>query len=110
MRDAMAAEQKRIAKALGSAAGSLKWVRPDQAHVTLVFLGQVADDGVPGLVETVGLDVDARPFDVVFGGVGMFPPRGAPRVLWTGITAGARELIALQRELAARIAARGVLL
>jgi 2'-5' RNA ligase len=110
MRDAMAAEQKRIAQALGSAATSLKWVRPEQAHLTLVFLGEVESRRVPGLVEAIGEDVDAPPFDLVFSGVGAFPPRGSPRVLWTGIGAGARELTALQRELAARSAAQGIVL
>jgi RNA 2',3'-cyclic 3'-phosphodiesterase len=40
----------------------------------------------------------------------VFPDRGAPRVLWVGVGGGADELIALQRDLAARIAARGIAL
>jgi 2'-5' RNA ligase len=107
-RDAMAAEQKRIAASLGAASASLKWVRPDRAHLTLVFIGEVDAARVPPLVAAMERDVDAAPFDIVFTGTGVFPLRGAPRVLWTGIGAGLAELGAVQRELTARIGARGV--
>ncbi len=40
-REAIAAEQKRIAAAMAASKSSLKWVKPEQAHLTLVFLGEV---------------------------------------------------------------------
>jgi len=40
----------------------------------------------------------------------VFPPRGAPRVLWVGVVAGVLPLSELQRELAQRIAALGIAL
>src|SRR5438128_3556045 len=108
-RDAIAAEQKPIASALGEKkrepsrrAGALKWVKPEHSHLTLVFLGDVEDARVASVVEAVGRDIDAPPFDVVFEGLGVFPPRGAPRVLWIGVAAGASQLIELQRELSRR--------
>jgi 2'-5' RNA ligase len=107
-RDAMAAEQTRIAASLGPSARSLKWVGPDGAHLTLAFLGNVDAARVPPIVEALTRDVDARPFDIVFSGAGVFPSRGAPRVLWTGVGAGVDELRALHRELAARVSAQGV--
>lgn len=109
-RDAIAAEQRRMRSALGQVAASLKWVRPDTVHLTLVFLGHVAADLVPALIAEVGRDIDRRPFDITLSGIGMFPERGAPRVLWAGIGAGAETLVSVQRELSARIAARGVAL
>ena len=107
-RDAMAAEQARMARALGSSAASLKWVRPEQAHLTLVFLGEVDESRVPVLAEAIGRDVDAPPFDIAFSGIGIFPPRGAPRVVWIGVSSGAHQLQRLQRELAGRIATQGI--
>lgn len=106
--EAMAAEQKRIAASLGSAAAPLKWVRPDHAHLTLVFLGEVEAARVPSLVDTVGKDVEVPPFDIVFSGIGVFPRHGAPRVLWIGIDAGGSQLSAVQIELTARVSARGI--
>jgi 2'-5' RNA ligase len=109
-RDAMATEQTRIAASLGASAHLLKWVRPDGAHLTLVFLGHVDAACVPPIVEAFGVDVDARPFDFVFSGAGVFPPRGAPRVLWIGIGGGGDQLRALHHELAARVSVHGVTL
>jgi len=105
VRDALAAEHARLNSALAGSGSSLKWVKPEHAHLTLVFLGNVEDARVPSVVDAVGADVDIAPFDAVFEGAGVFPPRGAPRVLWIGVAAGARELVELQRVLAARIAA-----
>jgi 2'-5' RNA ligase len=138
-REAIAAEQKRIASALsekerepfppaladetselrrtrrsavgaraGRRAGPLKWVKPDHSHLTLVFLGDVEDARIASVTEAIGQGVNAAPFDIVFEGLGVFPPRGAPRVLWVGVGAGASALIDLQHELTRRIAALGI--
>src|SRR5438067_4019640 len=107
-REAIAAEQKRIASALRGSAGSLRWVKPNHSHLTLVFLGDVEDARVASVVDAVGRDVDALPFDIAFEALGAFPPRGAPRILWIGIGAGAAALVDLQRELTRRVAALGI--
>ena len=107
-RAAIAAEQKRIAAAIGGAGSSLKWVKPEHTHLTLVFIGNVEDARVPAVVDAVGREIDAPPFEAVFEGGGVFPPRGAPRVLWIGVAAGARELMALQQTLASRVTALGL--
>src|SRR5438093_11918407 len=113
-REAIAAEQKRIASALSErerersrGAGALTWVKAEHSHLTLVFLGDVEDARVASVVDAVGRDIDAPPFDVVFEGLGAFPPRGAPRVLWIGVASVASQLIELQRELARRRDALG---
>jgi 2'-5' RNA ligase len=108
VRDALAAEQKRISAALAGSGSSLKWVKPEHAHLTLVFIGNVEDTRVPAVVEAIAGDVDVPALDAVFEGAGVFPPRGAPRVLWIGVSSGAPELVDLQRVLAARIAALGL--
>ncbi len=114
-REAIAAEQRRLGSALGEKerepfkrANALKWVKPEHSHLTLVFLGDVEDARVPSVVDTLGHHVDMAPFEIVFEGLGAFPPRGAPRVLWIGVAAGANALIDLQRELARRIAVLGI--
>lgn len=107
---AIAAVQERIAGELASdrRAARLRWLKPEQMHLTLVFLGDVVDARVPELAAALGRGIDQRPFDVTFESVGVFPARGAPRVLWVGVGAGADEVASLQRELAARLAALGV--
>lgn len=107
-RDAVGAEQQRIAAALGASSSRLKWVAPERAHLTLVFLGHLDAARVPPLVEAMTLDVPSSPFHVTFGGLGTFPLRGAPRVLWLGVNGDVDALASLQQGVAARIAACGV--
>jgi len=108
VRDALAAEQARIKAALGSSDASLKWVKPEHAHLTLVFIGNVEDARVPAVVEAIAADIALPAFDATFEGGGAFPPRGAPRVLWIGVGTGARDLVELQRVIASRVAALGL--
>jgi 2'-5' RNA ligase len=107
-RAALAAEQRRMAASLGGAGTSLKWALPDRAHLTLVFIGPVDPTRAPVLIESLSRDVAAAPFDISFAGAGVFPPRGAPRVIWVGIGSGADALRELRGEMAARIAAQGI--
>ncbi|MBM4343100.1 MAG: RNA 2',3'-cyclic phosphodiesterase [Deltaproteobacteria bacterium] len=60
------------------------WTDPEDHHLTLVFLGEVAPDRVRDL----GRALDAvrfAPFDLAMAGLGHFPPRGKPRTLWAGV-------------------------
>ncbi len=100
--------QQRLAAALGRSEGSLRLVKPDQIHLTLLFLGQVPETRVPELVEAMNAELRLPAFEVAFGGAGVFPPRGAPRVLWIGVTAGAASLVSLQRAIAGRIGRLGI--
>ncbi len=102
-KQAIAAEQRRIAVSLGRSGDSVKLVRPGQMHLTLLFLGEVPEARVPAVVETMNIPVDQAAFEIAFGGAGVFPPRGAPRVLWIGVTTGAATLTNLQSEIAGRI-------
>lgn len=58
-----------------------KKVHPDQFHVTLVFLGSVANDDLER-VKAAGRTVAASqpPFDARLRGTGFFPNEGSPRV------------------------------
>jgi 2'-5' RNA ligase len=78
----------------------VKWVPAANLHVTLKFLGEQPGGRVDDLVaalERAVAGVGAFPFSV--GGMGAFPDLRRPRVLWTGIGLGEREVV----DLAARI-------
>jgi RNA 2',3'-cyclic 3'-phosphodiesterase len=108
-RAAIAIEQKRLQAILREdRRSSIKWVSPDHMHMTLVFLGEVKEARAAALIDDVRKDVAHAPFDLVFGEIGVFPPRGAPNVLWIGVTSGAEPAIALQHELAGRVARHDV--
>jgi 2'-5' RNA ligase len=107
-KQAIAAEQKRIAVALGRSGDSVKLVRPGQMHLTLLFLGEVPEARVTAVVETMNSPVDRPAFEIAFGGAGVFPRGGAPRVLWIGVTTGAAPLTDLQSAIAGRIRRLGI--
>lgn len=107
-RAAIAAEQRAVADRLGDRSQSLRFVRVEHLHLTLVFLGDVPDARVAPLVEVMNSDIPRAPFRITFGGLGVFPVRGAPRVLWLGVVDGAREVIDLHARVADRLTAAGV--
>ena len=101
----------RIKRSLPSVAlGShFKFVNARQAHLTLVFLGEVALPQSDRIIAAMQQPFDdVHPFRMAFGGLGVFPPRGAPRVLWLGVSEGEGEVIALQRTVARRLEALGI--
>jgi 2'-5' RNA ligase len=67
----------------------LRWVGPDGLHLTLKFLGEVADDREPELIEALrraaGAGPEPHPFSITLRGFGGFPDVRRPRVLWVGI-------------------------
>jgi RNA 2',3'-cyclic 3'-phosphodiesterase len=106
-REEIAALQWRLGRRVRDQS-SLKWTKPDQMHLTLVFIGE-ADEALAAKLIVAMQPVAEQPaFDVTFGGVGMFPPHGAPRVLFLGVQAGAAETTALQREIGDRFERVGV--
>jgi len=106
-RVAIDAEQKAIVSTLGGESRSIRFVRSEHLHLTLVFIGEVPDDATK-LVEAMSADIGQRPFRLVFGGLGVFPANGAPRVLWLGVVDGLRQAIDLHAHVAAKLTGAGV--
>src|ERR1700674_4962536 len=104
-RAAIVSERQKIATALGAVARSLRFVRAGHMHLTLVFIGEIAEARGGHIVEVMRSDIAQAPFQVVFGGVGTFPRDAAPRVLWLGVVRGAPELVELAALVARRLAA-----
>ncbi len=79
------------------------WVRPERMHLTLHFLGNVEDAFEQRLRETLSASIAVAPFDVTFDGLGIFPERGSPRVLWLGVAEGLEPLRSLHDVFVARL-------
>jgi 2'-5' RNA ligase len=101
--------QRRVVKALGPEQ-SLKPVDPARMHLTLAFLGEIAESAAAPIVTALSKAIEMRPFAAGFQGLGVFPERGAPRVLWLGVAAGAPQIMDVQREIAGRLEGAGVVL
>ena len=80
-----------VRRLLGETGADLKFVEPENVHVTLRFLGEVE----PGVVERIAEVLDGVsfvPFDVELRGVGVFPSLRRINVVWVGIVKGVEEL------------------
>ncbi len=102
---AAAVEKLRRHRALGAA--SVKWVETRNLHLTLRFLGEVETDASRAVAEALAPASPLPAFRVTLGSFDAFPPRGAPRVIWIGVQAGAPALGALREEVARRLAPLG---
>jgi 2'-5' RNA ligase len=107
-RQAIAGEQKRLMRVFGRQDRSLRWVQVDQMHLTLVFIGHVDEERGARIADMMSAEIRLSPFTMSFGRVGVFPPHGAPNVLWLGVAAGAQEAVDLQRVVADRLEPAGV--
>ena len=64
----------------------IRWVKPDNIHLTLKFLGEVEEGRIDGIAHGIS-DVCRRHglLRLEVRGLGVFPDRRAPRVLWVDV-------------------------
>ena len=64
----------------------VKWVKVQNIHLTIVFLGDVSPDVLEPIQEQVqSVCLEFGPFRAAIEGMGTFPNRRNPRVLWLGL-------------------------
>jgi len=83
-----------------------RWVRPEQLHLTLRFIGEVDGGMFQDIREGLG-DVVLDAFTLQLDGVGFFPPRGRPSVVWVGLRQSS-GLLHLRRRIESRLVALGL--
>jgi 2'-5' RNA ligase len=85
----------------------IRWVKPDNIHLTLKFLGEVKEGRIDGIVKG-NRDVCGRygRLRLEVRGLGVFPNRRSPRVLWVDVT-GDGMLAGLQRDIEGAMALEG---
>jgi RNA 2',3'-cyclic 3'-phosphodiesterase len=64
-----------------------RWVRPENLHVTLKFIGEVPQTKLAGIREALGGVHSGQPVTLEFRGLGFFPNEKHPRVFWASIVA-----------------------
>jgi 2'-5' RNA ligase len=70
-------------------APQVKWVRADNLHVTLKFLGETQLAKLGALQVVLAAVRSAEPVNLEFRGLGFFPNEKRPRVFWAGAEASA---------------------
>jgi len=105
-RDALARLQERLRQEAQLRRTDAKWVSPENIHLTLKFLGEVADTDINDICRIVAdTAADHERFTVGAVNIGSF---GRPvRVVWVGIDDDAGRLVKLQHDLEQRLAQAG---
>ncbi len=81
---------------LARSADRVRWEKPENIHVTLLFLGDVDErDLLPVCQAVSAVCAEQGAVPVSAEGVGCFPNLQRPRTIWAGIGMGAAELVAL---------------
>ncbi len=83
-----------------------RWTPPEQLHLTLCFIGEVDGSTFLDIREALA-EIKVAPFSLRLQGVGFFPPRGEPRVVWAGIEKS-EPLMVLQRKITTRLFQMGM--
>ena len=78
---------------------SVRWSRVAGIHLTLKFLGEVAEADLAAIKGVLArICAEHTPFSFTVSGLGCFPNRRRPRVLWVGVNEDTGKLASLQRD------------
>ena len=111
---AIAAEAGRVVDTLRQRAHRLApaahvtWVAPERMHLTVRFIGYADEAKASAIQQALMPPLGVMPFELQVIGVGTFPPRGTPRVIWAGGHGAGDSLAAIEREVSGRLERLGV--
>lgn len=89
-----------LQRELAAALPMVRWVRPQTMHLTLAFLGDIAEESLEKIGRSMlSIGDGFAPVEVGIGGLGAFPSLRRPRVIWLGLE-GADALRELQAAVA----------
>ena len=92
---------------LKKSGADVKWVSPENIHITLQFLGETEEARIPSIKEALDkILLPYSPFYIKIAGVGCFPDARRPRVIWVG-TEESQPVINLQGDIARGMAKFG---
>ena len=73
-----------ITRGLSTMLPEVRWVTPENLHVTLKFIGYCGDDRLGTLIDVMKEASIYLPLTLEVGGIGGFPSQGSARVIWVG--------------------------
>jgi 2'-5' RNA ligase len=84
--------------------GRVSWVRPDNMHLTLKFLGDTPANRVEEIAAALReIASDSAVFSASVMGSGVFPNTNYPRILWVGLEEKGGVLLALVKAIDERM-------
>ena len=98
-----------VSKELQKTRMPVRWVKVDNIHLTIIFLGSVSEDIIDDIKEKVQVVVKGfSPIKVGLNDVGVFPNWRRPRVIWVGLDGEIEKLSILRNELQEKLKVLGV--
>ena len=98
-----------LQSALKESGDDVKWVEPENIHLSLRFIGDVGVDKAEELKKQLaGTAAGSKAFEFTMKGIGAFPDLSFPRVIWAGVDRGAAESARLAEEIEAKLRAIGI--
>ncbi|MFH0739430.1 MAG: RNA 2',3'-cyclic phosphodiesterase [Candidatus Omnitrophota bacterium] len=98
-----------IQNQLKACGADVKWVEPENIHLTLKFLGEISDDQLSQVNVILGeLSKDTLSFTVAICSIGAFPRITSPRVIWAGIDKGDKKVKDTTKRLEERLSLIGI--
>jgi 2'-5' RNA ligase len=88
-------------------ARGVRWLEPRQMHLTLAFLGDVSQETQNALSEKL-LAISWKPFFLPLVGLGTFPTKGWPKIVWLGVGTGHPHLFQLHKRVQEAALAAGL--
>jgi 2'-5' RNA ligase len=85
----------------------VRWLAADQVHLTLAFLGNVAAEAEEKLCTNLHA-IRFTSFFLPLHGVGSFPARGRPKIIWIGVGRGHPHLFQLHKRVTDAAVAVGI--
>ena len=71
----------------------VKWVKPENIHLTLKFLGQREKKKIDEIIKIIDeISKNTPVFPLEISSIGSFPKKEYPRVIWVGLTEGDKEI------------------
>ncbi len=77
----------------------VKWVKKENFHITLRFLGNVEEEKVKDISQCLGKVLPYPPFYLTLQGIGGFPSIHSPRVIWLGCEEGREKVEEIKKRL-----------
>lgn len=103
VRQAAASVATALQEVLGKRRVDARWVPPENMHLTVRFIGHVADADASPIIAAVAAPVHVEPFTIALDRCGTFPASGPPRVIWIGLREGIEPLRAIAEEMDRRL-------
>ncbi len=85
-----------VQERLRRADADVAWVAEENLHLSLKFLGELTAEQIGRLTDRLRAEAARRPgMTLGYAGLGVFPERGLPRVVWAGATGDLEALAGL---------------